>query len=378
MSRACIARHPLLLEAGRVLRGPRRRSCGRRLVDRASRRSSSRRAAGRASAARPRRGTPGSAAGSPVSRPSHTRDIASSSVGPARAPAACAASSARPARTLQCHELLGATARRRRRGRGASARRRACGARLGRARGGGRAPRRARVGSSRRAAPARRRLRGRARTPRRRTATPGAVVLARVARRARRDQHALMRPSSSLRRRGRAPHLARADRLHRLVLGLQANVVGLLEEPLHRRLLPHHRHDDLAVLRRVLPADDHDSRPAGCRRSSSTRRARAAGTRRPRRRRSPGSARSPRCSPRPAAADPRPRGRATECPTASPRTSRRPPPSVAVARSSNSIARGFDGSRRSSPTFSRFARCACTVDDDASPTALPMSRTVGG
>ena len=43
-----------------------------------------------------------------------------------------------------------------------------------------------------------------------------------------------------------------------------------------------------------------------------------------------------------------------------------------------SIARGLDGSRRSSPSFSRFARCACTVDDDARPTALPMSRTVGG
>ena len=51
---------------------------------------------------------------------------------------------------------------------------------------------------------------------------------------------------------------------------------------------------------------------------------------------------------------------------------------VAVALSSNSIARGFDGSRRSIPTFSRLARCACTVDDDASPTAFPMSRTVGG
>ena len=50
----------------------------------------------------------------------------------------------------------------------------------------------------------------------------------------------------------------------------------------------------------------------------------------------------------------------------------------AVARSSNSIARGFDGSRRSNPTFSRLARCACTVEDDASPTAFPMSRTVGG
>ena len=49
-----------------------------------------------------------------------------------------------------------------------------------------------------------------------------------------------------------------------------------------------------------------------------------------------------------------------------------------VARSSISIARGFDGSRRSSPAFSRFARCACTVEEDASPTAFPMSRTVGG
>ena len=49
-----------------------------------------------------------------------------------------------------------------------------------------------------------------------------------------------------------------------------------------------------------------------------------------------------------------------------------------TALSSNSIARGFDGSRRSRPTFSRLARCACTVDDEASPTALPMSRTVGG
>ena len=48
------------------------------------------------------------------------------------------------------------------------------------------------------------------------------------------------------------------------------------------------------------------------------------------------------------------------------------------ARSSSSIARGFDGSRRSSPSFSRLARCACTVEDEARPTALPMSRTVGG
>ena len=51
---------------------------------------------------------------------------------------------------------------------------------------------------------------------------------------------------------------------------------------------------------------------------------------------------------------------------------------VPTARSSSSIARGFDGSRRSRPIFSRFARWACTVEEDASPTALPMSRTVGG
>src|SRR5205823_6902176 len=49
-----------------------------------------------------------------------------------------------------------------------------------------------------------------------------------------------------------------------------------------------------------------------------------------------------------------------------------------TALSSISIARGLDGSRRSSPTFSRLARWAWTVEDDASPTALPMSRTVGG
>ena len=45
---------------------------------------------------------------------------------------------------------------------------------------------------------------------------------------------------------------------------------------------------------------------------------------------------------------------------------------------SSSIARGFEGSRLSSPIFSRFARCACTVEDECRPTALPISRTVGG
>ena len=38
-----------------------------------------------------------------------------------------------------------------------------------------------------------------------------------------------------------------------------------------------------------------------------------------------------------------------------------------TARSSSSIARGLEGSRRSSPIFSRLARCACTVEEDARP-----------
>ena len=44
----------------------------------------------------------------------------------------------------------------------------------------------------------------------------------------------------------------------------------------------------------------------------------------------------------------------------------------------SSIARGLVGSRRSSPTFSRFARWAWTVEDEWSPTAFPISLTVGG
>src|SRR5215210_2388408 len=72
------------------------------------------------------------------------------------------------------------------------------------------------------------------------------------------------------------------------------------------------------------------------------------------------------------------------CPAATWPTSGRPPLLVTTllaaptALSSSSIARGFVGSRRSMPTFSRLARWACTVDDEARPTALPMSRTVGG
>ena len=44
----------------------------------------------------------------------------------------------------------------------------------------------------------------------------------------------------------------------------------------------------------------------------------------------------------------------------------------------SSSARGFVGSRRIRPTRSRFARCAWTVEGEASPTSSPISRTVGG
>ena len=43
-----------------------------------------------------------------------------------------------------------------------------------------------------------------------------------------------------------------------------------------------------------------------------------------------------------------------------------------------SSARGLVASRRIRPALSSFARCACTVDGEVSPTAVPISRTVGG
>ena len=49
-----------------------------------------------------------------------------------------------------------------------------------------------------------------------------------------------------------------------------------------------------------------------------------------------------------------------------------------VERPTRLSARGLAGSRRSRPRRSRFARCACTVEDEVSPTAVPISRTVGG
>src|SRR5258708_6844990 len=53
------------------------------------------------------------------------------------------------------------------------------------------------------------------------------------------------------------PYVAAADRFHFGVLGLQPNMVRLLEETLDRRLLADERDDDLAVGGRLLAAH-HD------------------------------------------------------------------------------------------------------------------------
>ena len=55
-------------------------------------------------------------------------------------------------------------------------------------------------------------------------------------------------------------HLPAANRLHRVVLRLQADVVGLLEVALHGRVLADQRDDDVAVVGCVL-ALDHDQVP---------------------------------------------------------------------------------------------------------------------
>jgi len=52
-------------------------------------------------------------------------------------------------------------------------------------------------------------------------------------------------------------NVATDDRLHRVVLGLEPNMVPLAEEPLHGCLLAHERDHDLAVLRDVLRSN-HD------------------------------------------------------------------------------------------------------------------------
>src|SRR6478735_4267567 len=52
-------------------------------------------------------------------------------------------------------------------------------------------------------------------------------------------------------------HVAAADRLHRLVLGLEPDVVFLLEEALHGRLVADERNDDVAVDSCLLRAHDN-------------------------------------------------------------------------------------------------------------------------
>ena len=57
-------------------------------------------------------------------------------------------------------------------------------------------------------------------------------------------------------------------------------------------------------------------------------------------------------------------------------------PSISAASSiwslTISIARGFVGSRRIYPLLSNRDRCPCTVELEASPTASPISLTLGG
>src|SRR4051812_12588886 len=91
--------------------------------------------------------------------------------------------------------------------------------------------------------------------PARRTGTPGAGPPPN--RGARPSAHSLCDPPHAAPPAAKLLALARADRLQRIVLGLQAHMVVLAEEPLDRRLLTDQGHDDLAVGRRVLLADDH-------------------------------------------------------------------------------------------------------------------------
>ena len=141
---------------------------------------------------------------------------------------------------------------------------------------------------------------------------------------------------------------------------------------------PDERDDDLAVGRGLLRAHDDvvALEDAGVDHRLAAHAQDVLARRRRRRRRAP--RRTPRCSPRRGSAGRRRPGRRAAGPPRAASASHAVDDAAPTARSSSSIARGFVGSRRSSPSFSRFARCACTVDDEARPTALPMSRTVGG
>src|SRR4051794_28835835 len=108
---------------------------------------------------------------------------------------------------------------------------------------------------TRRRAPPPRAARAAAGAPARRTGTPGEAPPPN--RGARPSAHSLCDPPHHAHDAAKDLDLARADRLQRIVLGLQAHVIGLAEEALDRRLLTHEGDDDLTVGRRVLLADDH-------------------------------------------------------------------------------------------------------------------------
>ena len=174
-------------------------------------------------------------------------------------------------------------------------------------------------------------------------------------------------------------HVRRADRLQRVVLGLEPHPASLAVERLHRRL----------VSRLVVAASAtaiSPSRASGAARGRSRSRRRGCGSdhrvaahaqeevlalrgarqRRctPRRSARRAAARRPRSRRR--AAGGRRRSRAA-------RQRRRP------RADSSSSARGLVKVAASSkPDRSRFARWACTVEGEASPTCSPISRTVGG
>ena len=151
---------------------------------------------------------------------------------------------------------------------------------------------------------------------------------------------------------------------------------ALAEEALDRRLLPEQRHDDVAIAARCPASARRRSRPRGCRRPSSSRRESAAGT---------------RPSPPPAISGTETysstfSSASIGCPAATEPTQRQAvgahdpahaPRAADAGRAARSPA-AWTGPGASRPIFSRLARCACTVEDEASPTALPMSRTVGG
>jgi hypothetical protein len=52
--------------------------------------------------------------------------------------------------------------------------------------------------------------------------------------------------------------IPREDRFHEVVLRLQPDLVLLAEEPFERGFIGEHRHDDVAVVRGLLPLDHHE------------------------------------------------------------------------------------------------------------------------